>query len=492
VKASEIPDMEQNTKGKIFLGKLPPLIIKSMPPFMGIAAAMGPGVIWAALAQGSGELIWWPYLTAKYGAAFLGLLLPAALMQYFVNQEVVRYTVTTGETFFTGMARVGKVFSGLLWIMLVVTFLWFGGYASSGATALRELFGWPTAPRMGTLFWAYLTIAVFAGTIFLGPVVYNIIERFMTIIVAITIGGLIVAVLNPTVLATASSFFSAYLNPGHFFTHGLPPDFEQEDLNTLLTAIAFAGMGGFFNAMYSYWVRDKGHGMARYIGRITSPVTGKPETILATGFGFEHTEENRRHYRDWIRFMRLDNLFGVLTNLLTVTLMVWLAWALLLPKREYPSGWNLAVVQAAFFENSMGSIGRAVFLLVAAAFLADSWLAITDAVARMHADFFFATFPKTQRWSFRTWYYLFVIILILITAATMLMAEPGTLLILGGVLNFFAMAIYMPFLIHLNYFMVPRSLPAWTRPKTLTLVVTALVSLTYLVIAVLYVLMNFG
>jgi len=385
-----------------------------------------------------------------------------------------------------------RALSGLLWIMLLVTFLWFGGYASGGATALRDLFGWPTDPRIGTFFWTYLIIAVFLGAIIFGRVVYNVVERFMTLIVFITVGGLIIAILNSTVLSTAGSFFAAYFNTFHFFTQGLPPNFPEDDLNTLLTSIAFAGMGGFFNIMYSYWVRDKGHGMSKYIGRVTSPVTGEPETIPATGFGFEDTEANRRNYRDWIKFMRFDNLFGVLTNLLTVTLMVWLAWALLLPKGEYPSGWNLAVVQATFFENSMGAIGRVIFLLVAAAFLTDSWLGITDAVARMHSDFFFTTFPWAQRWSFRTWYYGFVFVLTTVSATTMLMAQPGTLLILGGVLNFFAMAVYMPFLIYLNYFMVPKSLPVWTRPRTLTLVVVSLVSLVYLAIAICYVIVLFG
>jgi len=484
--------VKKRVDGELSLGRLPPLKIKAVPIFAGFAAAVGPGVVWAALAQGSGELIWWPYMTARYGATFLGLLLPAALMQYFVNQEIVRYTITTGETFFSGMARMSRALSGLLWIMLLVTFLWFGGYASGGATALRDLFGWPTDPRIGTFFWAYLIIAVFLGAIIFGRVVYNVVERFMTLIVFITVGGLIIAILNSPVLSTAGSFFAAYFNALHFFTQGLPPNFPEDDLNTLLTSIAFAGMGGFFNIMYSYWVRDKGHGMSKYIGRVTSPVTGEPETIPATGFGFEDTEANRRNYRDWIKFMRFDNLFGVLTNLLTVTLMVWLAWALLLPKGEYPSGWNLAVVQATFFENSMGAIGRVIFLLVAAAFLADSWLGITDAVARMHSDFFFTTFPWAQRWSFRTWYYGFVFVLTIVSATTMLMAQPGTLLILGGVLNFFAMAVYMPFLIYLNYFMVPKSLPVWTRPRTLTLVVVSLVSLVYLAIAICYVIVLFG
>jgi hypothetical protein len=77
--------VKKRVDGELSLGRLPPLKIKAIPIFAGFAAAVGPGVVWAALAQGSGELIWWPYMTARYGATFLGLLLPAALMQYFVN-----------------------------------------------------------------------------------------------------------------------------------------------------------------------------------------------------------------------------------------------------------------------------------------------------------------------------------------------------------------------------------------------------------------------
>ena len=41
-----------------------------------------------ALAQGSGELIWWPYIVAKYGLTFLCLLIPACLLQYPLNVEI--------------------------------------------------------------------------------------------------------------------------------------------------------------------------------------------------------------------------------------------------------------------------------------------------------------------------------------------------------------------------------------------------------------------
>lgn len=76
------------------------------------------------------------------------------------------------------------------------------------------------------------------------------------------------------------------------------------------------------------------------------------------------------------------------------------------------------MVQSAFFGETMGGIGRAIFLIVAAAFLSDSWLTITDAVSRMHSDFFFSNFSWARRFTFRTWYYIFVAILTVISAIT--------------------------------------------------------------------------
>ena len=40
--------------------------VKDLPKPPKILAFIGPGFILAAFAQGSGELIWWPYLVAKY------------------------------------------------------------------------------------------------------------------------------------------------------------------------------------------------------------------------------------------------------------------------------------------------------------------------------------------------------------------------------------------------------------------------------------------
>jgi hypothetical protein len=64
-----------------------------------------------ALAQGSGELIWWPFMIAKYGLTFLFLLVPACLLQYPLTIEIGRYTLLTGESIFHGFFRLHWVFS---------------------------------------------------------------------------------------------------------------------------------------------------------------------------------------------------------------------------------------------------------------------------------------------------------------------------------------------------------------------------------------------
>ncbi|MGH8524397.1 MAG: Nramp family divalent metal transporter, partial [Gammaproteobacteria bacterium] len=112
---------------------------RPLPPFPGWWAALGPGVVWMALAQGSGELIWWPYIIAKYGLTFLWVLIPACLLQYPLNIEIGRYTLLTGESIFHGFIRLHRGLGIFLWLLMTLSFLWFGAFASAGGTAIAAL-----------------------------------------------------------------------------------------------------------------------------------------------------------------------------------------------------------------------------------------------------------------------------------------------------------------------------------------------------------------
>ena len=452
---------------------------------------MGPAFIWASVAQGSGELIWWPYFAAKYGTALIGLILPASFLQFFVNQEIARYTALTGEGIWSGFKRVNRFYSAFLFVLAFVSFLWFGGYASAGGTALYSLTSFPpgVGERTGSLFWAYVTIAVFSAGLVLSKVVYQLIERVMKVVIGATLVGLLVTLVQPEILSQLGAFLRVILNP---LSVRFPANWDPADTPNLLTGIAYAGMGGFLNLMYSYWLRDKGIGMAKYFGRITSPITGKSEVIPKSGFRFEDTQENGSNWRKWVRYLRLDNLLAVSLNTITLCLTTFLGLAILHPKGEFPSGWKIAVVQAQFFEVSLGQIGKAIFLVAAALFLVDTWLGLADGVARMFADFTMGNFRWAEKKSLRFWYYAWLGWLIIVTSLTMLVAQPGTLINIAGVISIFAFVLFIPVLWQLNYRLVPKHFPSFTRPKNLTLVGLGLGWLFYLAIAVWFVMVSFS
>lgn len=180
-----------------------------------------------------------------------------------------------------------------------------------------------------------------------------------------TIGGIVFALFQRSVLKVTGEFFGALFTPGFH----RPGNWDPKDLSIVLTSIAFAFAGGFGQLFLSYWMRDKGVGMARYIGRVTSPLRGAAEAIPSTGYAFADSDENRRHYRGFMRYLTTEMSIGVGLNLLTTVIMCWLAWALLKPQGLIPQGWQIAVVQSAFFEVSWGPLGKTLFLIVAAAFL---------------------------------------------------------------------------------------------------------------------------
>jgi hypothetical protein len=456
---------------------------KPIPPFPGWAAALGPGIVWMALAQGSGELIWWPYLIAKYGLTFLFLLIPACLLQYPLTVEIGRYTLLTGESIFQGFIRLNRWFGIFLWILMTLSFLWFGAFASAGGTAMAALTHFPSgwSPRGQTLFWAYGTIAIFLIAILLSKVVYTLIEWFMKIVAVTTVAGLLWACLQPDVRQSTPGFFAGLFG----ISDPMPRPWDRTDATKLLTAITFAGLGGFWILFYSYWLRDKGSAMAAHMGRITG-LTGKPETITAEGFLPEASPQSAAQWKQWERYLSTDALIGIGGNLATTIMTCLLAYALLFPKGLLPQDYELAVVQSRFFEVSWGAFGRILFLIVAAAFLTDTWLATADAVSRMQADIVTILFPKSKRFSVRQWYYLFLALLTVITSLTMLLDQPGPLILTSAVIGFSGTVIFPVALYFLNHCFLAAQLPDWARPSRRSALLLGVSFIAYLCLAVGY------
>ena len=59
---------------------------------------VGPGVVGAGVGLGSGEFILWPYIASQVGLVFLWGALIGVTTQFFLNMEIERYTLATGQT----------------------------------------------------------------------------------------------------------------------------------------------------------------------------------------------------------------------------------------------------------------------------------------------------------------------------------------------------------------------------------------------------------
>jgi hypothetical protein len=230
--------------------------------------------------------------------------------------------------------------------------------------------------------------------------------------------------------------------------------------------------------------------MAHYMGRITGPITGKAEAIPDSGFVPEEKGVDR--LKRWQRFLFWDVSIGVGGNLLTTLLTCLLAYALLFPKGLIPQHYELAVVQSRFFEVSWGLVGRILFLVTAAAFLSDTWLATVDAVSRMHTDCMYGFFRRAHSISVRSWYLFFLLLLTAITGITVLLDEPGSLILLSAVIGFIGTVLFSSALIFLNHVYLARYLPARARPKRGSLLLLCFSCVAYALLAVAYLLVRAG
>ena len=131
---------------------------------------------------------------------------------------------------------------------------------------------------------------------------------------------------------------------------------------------------------------------------------------------------------------------------------------------------------------------NSLFLIVAAAFLSDTWLATVDAVSRIHTDCLYGFFSKTQSVSVRSWYLIFLTMLTAITAATMGFAEPGPLILLSAVIGFVGTVLFSVTLILLNHVYLPRQLPAIARPGRVNLIFLCIACAAYSLLAIAYLL----
>src|SRR6188768_3182303 len=99
--------------------RLPAREVRDLPaPPRNYWRLVGPGIVAGGVGLSSGEFVLWPYIASQVGLVLLWGALIGVVTQFFLNMEVERYTLATGETVLTGFNRFWKHW-GLVFAILV-------------------------------------------------------------------------------------------------------------------------------------------------------------------------------------------------------------------------------------------------------------------------------------------------------------------------------------------------------------------------------------
>ncbi|MCC7123656.1 MAG: Nramp family divalent metal transporter [Acidobacteria bacterium] len=408
------------------------------PPPHNYWRLVGPGIVAGGVGLSSGEFILWPFIASQVGLVLLWGALVGVVTQFFLNMEVERYTLATGETAVSGFNRLWRHWGLMFAVLAYLGNLW-PGWAMSAATLAGYLFG-------GSPTLIAVVVLVLAGTLLtIAPVVYVALERLIFVKVAAV---LVLVVLGVTLAVRAESWRAL----ANGFTHvGSFPDGLGVPL--VFGAIAYAGAGGAQNLCQSNWIRDKGFGMGAYVPRLVSPITGSDAAVTsaATSYVFEPTGENMRRWQSWWRFANLEQAlsFGVVT-VVTIGLMSLLAHATVFGQPSLPNDVSFLRLEADRLRDMVGGWFGALFLGVGAFSLFGTSVGIIDYTSRLAADVLKTTYlvdaSESQMYFRLVWGMVALGCVILLSG----LSQPMTLLVISASTAGTMMCAYSALLIAIN------------------------------------------
>ena len=227
-------------------------------PFWKIA---GPGAILVGLSIGAGEIVIWPRIAAEYGGSMVWAAMVGIFIQLWVNFEIARWTIATGETVYTGFSRVWRGFAPLFILLTLVSWL-APGWARASGLALKALLIGPEGWGSDT-FWTVITFGAVTLILFGPKLIYNSVEKTIEVLVAIVTIGLIAVVIAIGSADTWKELGVGLVNIGY--------KDPRMSVKTLFIALVFAGAGGTANLFYTFYLRDKNIGMGRTPSTIAEP-----------------------------------------------------------------------------------------------------------------------------------------------------------------------------------------------------------------------------
>ncbi|MGH3366346.1 MAG: Nramp family divalent metal transporter [Nocardioidaceae bacterium] len=449
---------------------LPGAEVRDLPEPKKLRNYLGASVIITATALGSGELILWPYITSQLGLGLAWLSLLGITMQFFLNMEISRYTLATGETAVTGFSRLWLPW-GVVFMLGAILPNTVPGWAASGSEVFTFIFGLPSSaiPLICTIFLVSIGLAISVS-----PVIYQTLEKAEGVMVALILVFVVMAIF----VATDASAWAQVVTAAPEGAGNLMGAIDELGMATLFGAIVFAGAGGANNLVQSNYLRDKGLGMGIHIPNIVSPITGDEVAAPSLGYTMPATSENERRWNKWWRIANQEQLltFWAIGALLLMSMSVMVFSIIGVQENAVE---DLAFIQKEgnALANIIGPWFETSFYIAAFLILFSTNVGVVDYVGRLVGDALKVTFLKESTFWSESKIYLTVVWFLLIGGSIMIWTgwEPIVLLVISSAGGGFVMAFYSVMLIKLNR----KTLPEFAKLKGYRLPVMIFVAAFY-------------
>lgn len=414
------------------------------PEPLSLRKLIGPSFVILGLGLGSGELILWPFLASKFGMGIIWGAVVGITFQFFMNMEIERYALARGESVFVGFYRKWKALP--YWFILSTFLPWiWPGIVASSAKLLGHLFG-----VTETQYIAIALLFLIGIILTLGPVLYKTVEGIQKVLITFGVPSIFLLSLYLASSADITAALQGIVGKGDgfwFIPVGLP-------FATFLGALAYAGAGGNLNLAQSNYVKEKGYGMGKYAGRITSLLTGKSEDISLSGTTFEETQENLSRFNIWWKRINIEHLIIFwLTGATTMVLLALLAYTTLHNTQGATSNISFVINQSVVIGSLLSPAIGVFFLIITGVMLFATQMTVFDATSRILSENIVLAFDsKISERNLPKIYYLVLWLQIFSGTAIFLLGftEPLQLVITAAVMNAIAMFVHSGLTLWLN------------------------------------------
>lgn len=423
-----------------------------------LSKILGPSFILLGLALGSGELIMWPYLSANHGMGLIWGALLGISFQFFLNLEIMRYSLVWGESVFVGFKRLG--FFWPIWFIVSTFIPWaLPGFSSASAQILSRIFSWQE-----NIFLPIMILFLTGVILTAGKSLYRTMELLQRTIVMVGLPLIFLLVVVFTNFSDWQDLGLGLIGKGDgwwFFPAGI-------SLASFLGAFAYSGAGGNLNLAQSYYVKEKGLGMGRFGAKITSLLKGGSKKVELEGKTFEPSKTNLARFASWWHLVNLEHfLVFFCLGFVTILFLSILSYTTVFG-RSVKEGISFLYQEASMIGAWWSPVIGRLFLAMAALMLYSTQLGVLESSSRIISEnLLLLTWKKGKKMNTSLWFYLSLWGQIGLGIVILLLGikEPRFLLTLSAILNAVAMTILFPLIWCLNKKRLDRKLQpvAWRQ-----------------------------